>query len=550
MRKAIDGATKVFYKPIVADINAALAALDGLDKVADERFGRDAPASTDAQGARGRAASHVVDPRDKLAADPDQIEEIPPRSRRTRWARTRRRPAGRGKGGAPGALTQPTSVADAAARVAVSARYLRKQSPTSPGPYLMLRGLRWGELRGAMDGVPLDPKLLEAPATAVRAKLKGLLLDGNWTELLEQGEQLMATRAGARLARSATVHAHRVRSARLLVRRRGGGRTQRAARAARRASAAAGDDAHGRHADGEPGDREWLAAEGLAADGAADAAADGAAGAADDPRAAALVDALAQDDATSETGGLARARTAGAAAGGRRRGDGSLGTPDAFALARAELIQGRANRAIELLAGELARTRSPRGRFVRQTQIAYVMVEAGLDAVARPILEKLIADIDERKLEEWESGALVAQPMTLLCRVMDRAGESGKPRSDLYLRICRLDPMQALGLQPGSPMLERPSERPQRRTGAITGTLGRIPPAGARPGRARATATAGRASTPVRAPAAPRSSAWCSRRHRPPDGRRQPQSPRDPPTTPRIPRRRSATRCRPTSSGC
>jgi type VI secretion system protein ImpA len=448
VRKAIDGATKAFYKPLVADINAAISALDGLDKVADERFGRDAPgfnalrkALEDVQ----RLTSSIL--AEKLAADPDPIEEIPPEVSPDEVG-AYAPPAG-WEGNAPGALApEPTSVADAAGRVAVSARYLRKQTPTSPAPYLMLRGLRWGELRGALDGVPLDPKLLEAPATAVRAKLKGLLLDGNWAELLEQGEQLMATAQGrgwldlqrytltacARLGSSYDAVAAGVRSElRALL-----------AALPRLPEMTLMDDTP----TANPETREWLAAEGLAADGAADAAADGAAEAADDPRAAALDDALAQDDATSETGGLARARTAGAES-GRRRADGALGTPDAFALARAELTQGRAHRAIELLAGELARTRSPRGRFVRQTQIAYVMVEAGLDAVARPILEKLIADIDERKLEEWESGALVAQPMALLCRVMDRAGESGKPRSDLYLRICRLDPMQALGLQPG-----------------------------------------------------------------------------------------------------
>jgi type VI secretion system protein ImpA len=115
--------------------------------------------------------------------------------------------------------------------------------------------------------------------------------------------------------------------------------------------------------------------------------------------------------------------------------------------ARGELAQGRPNRAIELLVSELARERSPRGRFVRQTQVAYVMVEAGLDAVARPILEKLISTIDERGLEDWESGPLVAQPMALLCRVLDRLGDGSGDRDGLYLRICRLDPLQAIALQ-------------------------------------------------------------------------------------------------------
>jgi type VI secretion system protein ImpA len=94
-----------------------------------------------------------------------------------------------------------------------------------------------------------------------------------------------------------------------------------------------------------------------------------------------------------------------------------------------------------------SRERSPRGRFVRQTQVAYLMVEAGLEAVARPMLERLVQIIDERSLEDWESGPLVAQPMALLCRVYDKLEVREDDRDELYLRVCRLDPLQALGLR-------------------------------------------------------------------------------------------------------
>jgi type VI secretion system protein ImpA len=153
----------------------------------------------------------------------------------------------------------------------------------------------------------------------------------------------------------------------------------------------------------------------------------------------ALDTALADDAATAENGGLGRPVRRAAAA-GREAGD-------AFPRALSELRQGRPNRAIELLAAELARERSPRGRFVRQTQIAYVMVEAGLEAVAKPILERLISVVDERNLEEWESGPLVAQPIALLCRVIDRLDGDSDTREELYLRVCRLDPLQAIALR-------------------------------------------------------------------------------------------------------
>jgi type VI secretion system protein ImpA len=150
--------------------------------------------------------------------------------------------------------------------------------------------------------------------------------------------------------------------------------------------------------------------------------------------------ALEQDDATAQQGGLARPRV-------RRRAIGKAGAaPEIFDMARAELSQGRANRAVELLMNELSRERSPRGRFVRQTQMAWIMVEAGLDSVARPILERLLEMINERTLEEWEAGPLVAQPMVLLYRVLERLGEDEGTRNELYLRVCRLDPLQAMAL--------------------------------------------------------------------------------------------------------
>jgi type VI secretion system protein ImpA len=190
-----------------------------------------------------------------------------------------------------------------------------------------------------------------------------------------------------------------------------------------------------------PETHAWLAAEGLLAD----ADDDGPAADAEDEDSTlgdgseALDTALADDDATAENGGMGRPV--------RRAAGTGRGAGDPFPRALSELRQGRPNRAIELLVAELARERSPRGRFVRQTQIAYVMVESGFEAVAKPILERLISVVDERSLEEWESGPLVAQPIALLCRVIDRLDGDSDAREELYLRVCRLDPLQAIALR-------------------------------------------------------------------------------------------------------
>ena len=93
------------------------------------------------------------------------------------------------------------------------------------------------------------------------------------------------------------------------------------------------------------------------------------------------------------------------------------------------------------------RGRSRRDRFIRRTAVAQIMVQAGLFLVAVPLLEQLLAEIDEFKLEDWESGPVVATPMSLLWRSYDRT-DNHHLKEPLYLRICRLDPVQAIALTP------------------------------------------------------------------------------------------------------
>jgi type VI secretion system protein ImpA len=95
---------------------------------------------------------------------------------------------------------------------------------------------------------------------------------------------------------------------------------------------------------------------------------------------------------------------------------------------------------------ELDRETSRRGKFLRQTELAGVMVEADLAGVAKPILEELLAQIDAHKLEEWETGDLVARPLALLYRCLDKLGTDSALKESLYLRVCRLDPLQAIGV--------------------------------------------------------------------------------------------------------
>jgi type VI secretion system protein ImpA len=301
---------------------------------------------------------------------------------------------------------EPSSREDAASRVVGAARYLRRFEPRNPAAYLMLRGFRWGELRA--QGSSPDPRLLEAPPTHIRSQLKGLLLDRKWAELLELGETVMGTAQG----------------------------------------------------------RGWLdlqryvisACDGLGADyHHVSAAIRGALRAllSDVPSLPAMT--LMDDTPTAnlETQGWLRdvvlpngaetpvhveltVRDAGVPA--------SNGASDAaFERALADARSGRPDRAIETLMRELAREKSRRGKFLKQTQLADVMVTAGHEGVAKPILEELVGLIESHKLEEWEAGEVIAQPLALLYRCLEKVDGDATVKQGLYLRICRLDPVQAIG---------------------------------------------------------------------------------------------------------
>lgn len=323
----------------------------------------------------------------------------------------------------------PQPAEGSAASIAQFARALRNEDPANPAPYLMLRGLRWGELR--RSGEYVDPVLLEAPRTDERTHLKRLLLDGQWEELIDQGEQLMASPSGrgwldlqryiVTALRALGSQQSGVASAicgelRLLL-----------ADIPKLSSMTLMDDTPTANEE----TLEWIRSEGLQGlSGSATPVAD--VSPPDDGRV--LVEAAKQ----------ARPRTTG----------------DVFAVAMEAVAANNPKRALELMMNQLEKERSPRGRFIRETQIAHLMVNSGRDAIAHPILETLIEVIETRRLDQWEIGALVAYPMVLLCRVIDRMSEPPdkltERRDSLYLQICRLDPMQAVELNDSAPVRSTP----------------------------------------------------------------------------------------------
>ena len=105
---------------------------------------------------------------------------------------------------------------------------------------------------------------------------------------------------------------------------------------------------------------------------------------------------------------------------------------------------GRPAQAVELVSKKLATERSGRGRFRRRVQLAHLLMAAGREHIAHPILEQLTAEIENRQLEEWELGEGLAYPVSLLLQCMTSNGGDAETRKQLYARLCRLDPVRAL----------------------------------------------------------------------------------------------------------
>ena len=307
------------------------------------------------------------------------------------------------------ALTlEPADRDDAIARVIVAARFLRGQDPYSPAPYLMLRGLRWGELRAA--GSTIDPALLAPPPSEYRQTLKRLGGEANWAEVLETAEIAMGTECG-----------------------RGWLDVQ---RYVGRACAELGSyyDAIG-HAV-ISGVRALLA---------------------DYPQ---LPDATMMDDtptANAETRAWLKESVLAASSSGPdctamvsnqewTREPGVPAAPDTFELAMQAARTGRPEDGIQMLMREMVQERSGRARFHRKLQLTQLCCATGHDSIALPILQELAAEIERRKLEDWETPDAIAQPLALLYRCLAKSDGNADERQKLYAWICRLDPLQAMSI--------------------------------------------------------------------------------------------------------
>jgi type VI secretion system protein ImpA len=294
--------------------------------------------------------------------------------------------------------------------VARAAAALRKLEPFSPAPYLMMRGLRWGELRAALNNQ--DMTLLEGPPTELRQHIKRLAIEGKWSELLEATENSMslpcsrgwldlqkfAVDACAGLGSEYSGIAIAIRSElKTLVR-----------DVPQALEVSLLDDTPAANSE----TRAWL--QELVAE-TPNPAGDGAAAAADAP----VVENY-------------------SAPGWHRK------FADSYDVASEALKAGQPEKAIDTMTKEVERQLTGRGQFFRKLQLVEICIAAGKTAAAQPIIDDLLASIENNHLETWENPKTIAKALVLIYKNSEKVQADESEKQRLFQKVVRLDPVQAI----------------------------------------------------------------------------------------------------------
>lgn len=408
--KAFSDTPKVFYLQSEKELDGCIAALDSLEKYSDEQFEDDAPSFNKLREAlnEARQVVHTLLQK-KREKEPDPVEPDPVEEVAAEGAE-----GGEGGTVAAGGIAgfgsaEPADRRQAVAGIAGAASFLRKKEPLSPAPYLLLRGLRWGELR---TGTRLsDTTLLEAPPTELRQQIKRLALGKKWSELLEAGEQAMTLPCGR-----AWLDLQRLSVAACTAL---GPEYEPIATAIQSELRALLNDVP-----------ELLEATLLD----------------DTPAANVETKQWLQHLNTPQKPVTPAEEEAASEPPAELNGTPSWLTQaaDAYVLAKEALTAGQEEKAFAIMRAAIARQRSGRSRFRRMMQLAELAMSAGKDAIAQPLLEDIAATIENHKLDAWEDPEMVAGYLSMLMRNSKKIQGNAGEKQKMFERICRLDPVQAL----------------------------------------------------------------------------------------------------------
>ncbi len=414
--KDVAATPRDFYVALADQIAACLEALESLDTLCREKAGQDSPSYTrlqehleeiqqvaktllktkpDPSAARPQRAAAVAEsgaPSDEPTAETPVEESVPAT--------------------APVLTGEPQDADDAVRRIVSGSNFLFREQPCNPASYLVLRGLRWGELRSG--GPSPSPELLVAPSSETRQELKRLSMEGNWQELLSAAEAAMAQPSGRSWL---DIQRHVLRACSEM-----GGDYDGVSRAIQTGvkglledmpellQATFLDDTPVANPETQSWFKELLAPP------------------ASPPQEAA--------EPEEELPAVPAPRVSVSSSESQ--------PPDALDLALAAAQKGKISEAVEILTREISKERSGRARFERKTQLANLCLTTKHESIAYPILREMADEIERRKLDEWESPEVLAKPLVLLYRCLHKQGGDNGEKQKVYERICRLDPVQAL----------------------------------------------------------------------------------------------------------
>ena len=107
---------------------------------------------------------------------------------------------------------------------------------------------------------------------------------------------------------------------------------------------------------------------------------------------------------------------------------------------------GQVDQGLEQMIRLAAAETTGRDRFLRKLLLADACLATKRDRLARSILEELGEQIDNLKLENWESAELISSVWARLYRMYKSSQPPDHDKANkLYQRLCKLDPWQALG---------------------------------------------------------------------------------------------------------
>lgn len=416
--RAFGETPKAFYAATEAALDSCIRALAALSVTSGRLFADAAPSFGKVQSAltEVRQVVHALLTK-KRELEPDPVvEEAPPPVESTATDGAVAEAGGAGAAVVSRAVAiaieapeEPADRKESIANIVAAAAFLRRREPRSPAPYLMLRGLRWGELRAAVAGQ--DFGKLEAPPTDLRRLLKRMSIESKWKDLIETAEHAMGlpcSRAWLDLQRMVVQACNGLGDDYSLI----ALAIQSELRALVRdipqlLELSLTDDTPA--ANGET--KAWL-------------------------------DSLVSEPQSASP----KLPGAGFELNGHTPGAWQQKFVDSFEFAREALRAGQEQKAFEILQAEIQSQQSGRGRFERRLQLVQLCVSTGKEALMQPILDDLLAAVENHKLEEWEDREKLAAGLATILRASKKIQADAKEKQKLFERICRLDPVQALSV--------------------------------------------------------------------------------------------------------